>query len=237
MKPHVICLMASSVDGRTLHSRWRPKGSAGDLFERVHDELAGDAWLVGRVTGQEFAKGKPYPAVDERDLSARALVRATRREGLWRRARRSRQDRLGPFGHRWRSDRRRPVRGGFGCASGRAARRGRVLHLCRKVGTRSRPRAGHPQSRTRREAAAAGGRRRCQRCLSARGIGRRTQFDPVSGRGRRKGCTERIRLHGCGGRSPSPRHGDDAGEQSGLGRRRNVAAVPDPERGYSSCGQ
>jgi hypothetical protein len=28
----------------------------------VHDELAGDAWLVGRVTGQEFAKGKPYPA-------------------------------------------------------------------------------------------------------------------------------------------------------------------------------
>jgi riboflavin biosynthesis pyrimidine reductase len=23
---------------------------------------AGDAWLVGRVTGQEFAKGKPYPA-------------------------------------------------------------------------------------------------------------------------------------------------------------------------------
>jgi riboflavin biosynthesis pyrimidine reductase len=62
MKPHVICLMASSVDGRTLLSRWRPKGTAGKLFERVHDDLAGDAWLVGRVTGQEFAKGKPYAA-------------------------------------------------------------------------------------------------------------------------------------------------------------------------------
>jgi riboflavin biosynthesis pyrimidine reductase len=62
MKPHVICLMASSVDGRTLPSRWRPKGAAANLFERVHDELAGDAWLIGRVTGQEFAKGKPYPA-------------------------------------------------------------------------------------------------------------------------------------------------------------------------------
>ena len=61
-KPLVICLMASSVDGRTLHSRWRPKGVGGELFERVHDELGGDAWLVGRVTGQEFAKGKPYPA-------------------------------------------------------------------------------------------------------------------------------------------------------------------------------
>jgi riboflavin biosynthesis pyrimidine reductase len=62
MKPEVICLMACSVDGRTLPSRWRPRGSGG-LFERVHDELAGDAWLVGRVTGSEFAKGKsPYPA-------------------------------------------------------------------------------------------------------------------------------------------------------------------------------
>jgi riboflavin biosynthesis pyrimidine reductase len=62
MKPQVTCLMASSVHGRTLHSRWRPKESGADLFERVHDELAGDAWLVGRVTGQEFAKDKPYPA-------------------------------------------------------------------------------------------------------------------------------------------------------------------------------
>jgi riboflavin biosynthesis pyrimidine reductase len=65
MKPHVICLMVSSVDGRTLNSRWRPKGPAGELFEKVHDELGGDAWLVGRVTGQEFARGKPYPASSE----------------------------------------------------------------------------------------------------------------------------------------------------------------------------
>jgi riboflavin biosynthesis pyrimidine reductase len=62
MKPHVICLVASSLDGRTWPSRWRPKGSAGDYFEQVHEELAGDAWIIGRVTGQEFAKGKPYPA-------------------------------------------------------------------------------------------------------------------------------------------------------------------------------
>ena len=63
MKPHIICHMAASVDGRTLHSRWRPDGKlASALFERLHDELGGDAWLVGRVTGQEFAKGKAYPA-------------------------------------------------------------------------------------------------------------------------------------------------------------------------------
>lgn len=64
MKPRVICLMASSLDGRTLPSRWRPK-AAGDLFEQVHDQLGGDAWLIGRVTGQEFAKGKAYPSTTQ----------------------------------------------------------------------------------------------------------------------------------------------------------------------------
>jgi riboflavin biosynthesis pyrimidine reductase len=60
MKPHVICHMTTSVDGRTLTSRWRPQGKAGDLFERLHEELEGDAWLIGRVTGSEFAKGTAY---------------------------------------------------------------------------------------------------------------------------------------------------------------------------------
>jgi riboflavin biosynthesis pyrimidine reductase len=67
MKPHVICHMVASVDGRILSSRWRPKdANSSGLFERLHDELAGDAWLVGRVTGQEFAKGKAYPARTDR---------------------------------------------------------------------------------------------------------------------------------------------------------------------------
>ena len=70
MKPHVICLMAASVDGRTLPSRWRPKG-AGNVFEQVHDELAGDAWLVGRVTGQEFAKGSRRTPLRRRTFRVR----------------------------------------------------------------------------------------------------------------------------------------------------------------------
>jgi riboflavin biosynthesis pyrimidine reductase len=62
MKPYVICHMASSLDGRILPSRWRPQAPRGDLYERLHDTLAGKAWLVGRVTGQEFAKRTtPYP--------------------------------------------------------------------------------------------------------------------------------------------------------------------------------
>ena len=64
MNPHVICLMHSSLDGRTHPSRWRPKGAGTDWFEKIHDELGGDAWVIGRVTGSEFAKGKPYPATD-----------------------------------------------------------------------------------------------------------------------------------------------------------------------------
>ncbi|MHB8815828.1 MAG: dihydrofolate reductase family protein, partial [Steroidobacteraceae bacterium] len=59
-----VCHMVASVDGRILHSRWRPRTrEGGDLFERLHTRLGGDAWLVGRVTGQEFAKAKAY---DER---------------------------------------------------------------------------------------------------------------------------------------------------------------------------
>jgi riboflavin biosynthesis pyrimidine reductase len=62
MKPYVICHMVSSVDGRILSDRWRPTGvDTAGLFERLHELLGGDAWLVGRVTGQEFAKSEAYP--------------------------------------------------------------------------------------------------------------------------------------------------------------------------------
>jgi len=61
VKPYVICHMASSIDGRILPRRWRPQGPGGVLYERLHEQLASPAWLVGRVTGQEFAKAERYP--------------------------------------------------------------------------------------------------------------------------------------------------------------------------------
>jgi riboflavin biosynthesis pyrimidine reductase len=62
MKPYVICHMVASVDGRTLTNRWRPENALRrDLFERLHEQLGGDAWLVGRITGQEYAKLEAYP--------------------------------------------------------------------------------------------------------------------------------------------------------------------------------
>jgi len=62
MKPHIICHMASSLDGRILPSRWRPQyKELANPYESLHEKLGGQAWLVGRVTGQEFAKRQNYP--------------------------------------------------------------------------------------------------------------------------------------------------------------------------------
>ena len=62
MKPYVICHMNASVDGRILGSRWRPaENRMAGLFERLHEQLGGGSWLIGRVTGSEYAKGGSYP--------------------------------------------------------------------------------------------------------------------------------------------------------------------------------
>jgi riboflavin biosynthesis pyrimidine reductase len=62
MKPYVICHMNASVDGRILGSRWRPaENRMAGLFERLHEELGGGSWLIGRVTGSEYAKADFYP--------------------------------------------------------------------------------------------------------------------------------------------------------------------------------
>jgi riboflavin biosynthesis pyrimidine reductase len=67
MKPYVICHMNASVDGRILGSRWRPaENRMAGLFERLHEQLGGGSWLIGRVTGSEYAKGRSYPARTDR---------------------------------------------------------------------------------------------------------------------------------------------------------------------------
>src|SRR5438874_2498001 len=58
MKPYVICLMHSSLDGRTHPSRWRPKGTGADWFENIHDELGVKRLLVegGGVANGAFLR-------------------------------------------------------------------------------------------------------------------------------------------------------------------------------------
>ena len=61
MKPYVICHMVTSIDGRVWASRWRPaQNRMPGLFERLHEQLGNDSWLIGRVTGSEYAKAEAY---------------------------------------------------------------------------------------------------------------------------------------------------------------------------------
>jgi riboflavin biosynthesis pyrimidine reductase len=63
MKPYVICHAVASIDGRIRTSRWRPEDvSRGEIFERLHDQLGVNAWLIGRVSGQGYGKRDAYPA-------------------------------------------------------------------------------------------------------------------------------------------------------------------------------
>jgi riboflavin biosynthesis pyrimidine reductase len=67
MKPYVICHMNTSIDGRIWHSRWRPaENRMAGLFERIHEQLGNGSWLIGRVTGSEYAKAASYPERTDR---------------------------------------------------------------------------------------------------------------------------------------------------------------------------
>lgn len=66
MKPHVVMLMETSLDGRLHPSRWSesPDGTRRDwsaAYEALHDKLDGDAWIVGRVTMAEMTKAGAHP--------------------------------------------------------------------------------------------------------------------------------------------------------------------------------
>lgn len=63
MRPHIICHMGTSIDGRLHPSRFtKPAaGISADVlrshYERIHDGFEADGWIIGRVTMNEMAKG------------------------------------------------------------------------------------------------------------------------------------------------------------------------------------
>ena len=63
MRPHIICHMSTSIDGRLHPSRFTraAPGISWDMlrghYEKVHERLDADGWIVGRKTMGEMAKG------------------------------------------------------------------------------------------------------------------------------------------------------------------------------------
>lgn len=57
MKPYVICHMLGSVDGRIKQDIWGFKDHH-KYFEEPASKIKADAWLVGRITMQEFSSKK-----------------------------------------------------------------------------------------------------------------------------------------------------------------------------------
>jgi riboflavin biosynthesis pyrimidine reductase len=56
---------------------------SANQFEPLHDPLEGDAWLVGRVTGREFAKKDSYPAKAASQTYPRTPWIAKRDAAVW----------------------------------------------------------------------------------------------------------------------------------------------------------
>jgi 2,5-diamino-6-(ribosylamino)-4(3H)-pyrimidinone 5'-phosphate reductase len=61
MKPYVTCHMMPSVDGRLRTDRWDIPETGHKEYERTADSYRADAWVCGRKTMQEFAKGRRRP--------------------------------------------------------------------------------------------------------------------------------------------------------------------------------
>ncbi len=60
MRPHVICHMLSSVDGRIDGTALRAVTGTGE-YEATGGSLGGDAWVCGRTTMQQhFAEDEPF---------------------------------------------------------------------------------------------------------------------------------------------------------------------------------
>lgn len=74
MKPYVVCHMLVSLDGRIHPSRYTESADGTrqewtTAYETIHETLAGDAWLVGRVTMAEMSKATAHPPTGNVDVA------------------------------------------------------------------------------------------------------------------------------------------------------------------------
>jgi len=72
-RPHITCLMMTSIDGKILGDTWGNTPSVQkltDKYEQVHDRIGIKTWIVGRGTMEkDFTKGaKPIYKVSTRTI-------------------------------------------------------------------------------------------------------------------------------------------------------------------------
>jgi len=53
--PYVICHMIPSLDGRIVTRRWQMAKRGYDTYERTHEALRRDAWIIGRISMAPYA--------------------------------------------------------------------------------------------------------------------------------------------------------------------------------------
>jgi 2,5-diamino-6-(ribosylamino)-4(3H)-pyrimidinone 5'-phosphate reductase len=71
-RPHVICHMVATLDGRIVTSHWPELGEGLREYERTAATIASDGWMCGRVTMAHFAGATRDEAEVAREPVARA---------------------------------------------------------------------------------------------------------------------------------------------------------------------
>jgi riboflavin biosynthesis pyrimidine reductase len=80
MRPHIICHMTTSIDGRLHPSRFTEAavGVSKDVFrthyENIYEGFKADGWIVGRKTMSEMAKGTERSVAVTPNLSREAHI-------------------------------------------------------------------------------------------------------------------------------------------------------------------
>jgi 2,5-diamino-6-(ribosylamino)-4(3H)-pyrimidinone 5'-phosphate reductase len=73
MKAYVICHTLGSVDGRIKQNIWGFENHH-KFFEEPASKIKADAWLVGRITMQEFSSKKKYTSTGRADIPKEDFV-------------------------------------------------------------------------------------------------------------------------------------------------------------------
>lgn len=78
-RPHVICHMMSTIDGRIIVANWgdpERRKAFSAIYEKCHESFDAQAWMVGRVTMEkDFTKGlQPELVKPEKAIARESFV-------------------------------------------------------------------------------------------------------------------------------------------------------------------